>query len=164
MLSWAGLYSLTYVYDALSPGVLGYQSIINQSVNDVDRRRLNLSLYVRIVLKTLVLVCNNPSVELRSISGTEASLKIMGRCSKKVAIQVQQLIQHCVTLRCLQSSITDRQPTYVGYEKGIKQLNRVSIWVSVSFRVSIRLSVWSMWYIVLYLVVLFRYGHWGVII
>jgi len=36
-----------------------------------------------------------------------------------VAIQVQQMIQHCVTLRCLQSSITDRQSTYVGYYVGV---------------------------------------------
>jgi len=43
---------------------------INQSINDDDRRRLHLSLYVRIVLKTLVLVSNNLSIKLRSISGT----------------------------------------------------------------------------------------------
>ena len=43
---------------------------INQSINDVDRHRLHLSLYVRIVLKTLVLVFSNLSIKLRSISST----------------------------------------------------------------------------------------------
>ena len=47
-----------------------YGITINQSINDVDRRRLNLSLYVLIVLKTSVLVSNNSSIKLGSISGT----------------------------------------------------------------------------------------------
>ena len=45
-------------------------SIKSSQVNDVDRRRLHLSLYVRIVLKTLVLIFNNLIIKLRSISGT----------------------------------------------------------------------------------------------
>ena len=42
----------------------------SSQVNDVDRRRLYLSLYVRIVLKTLLIIFNNVSIKLRSISGT----------------------------------------------------------------------------------------------
>ena len=42
----------------------------SSQVNDVDRRRLYLSLYVRIVLKTVVLIFNNLSMKLRSISVT----------------------------------------------------------------------------------------------
>jgi len=42
----------------------------SSQVNDVDRRRLHLSLYVRIVLKILVLILNNVSIKLRPISGT----------------------------------------------------------------------------------------------
>jgi len=42
----------------------------SSQVNDVDRRRLHLSLYVHIVLKTLVLIFNNLNIKLRSISGT----------------------------------------------------------------------------------------------
>jgi len=47
-----------------------FRQVKSSQVNDVDRRRLHLSLYVRSVLKTLVLIFNNLSIKLRSIPGT----------------------------------------------------------------------------------------------